>query len=170
MYPKPTDKSDMVIFIDGSLSSFENTDLVDDGEFREFHLQPIKWTRYNYQIEDKEYDEHTNIIKKKYKADLCINLRATPSNQVWLIWQTYDGKERPDLIKKFDSGLLEQNRALVKENRMWRALLYRTQISQEKGALFKRQEDILMVEKIERMRKAFGKPKEDEDADKSGEQ
>lgn len=166
MIPKPTEKSDEVFFIDGSKASFENTDLVDDGEFREFELQPLRWTRYNYQIEDNEFDQNTWTIKKKYKADLCINLRATPNNQIWLVWQTYDGKDRPDLIKRFNANMLEQNRSLVKENKMWKRLLYRVQASQSKGAMFKDQEVALEIERIEKYRKAFGKPREDEEEQK----
>jgi len=160
-YPKPTERADQIMFADGSVASFGNTFLSDDGQYRFFLLKPTKWMRYNYNIEDKDLDQNTWTIEKKYKDDLCVNLRATPDNQMWLILTTYDGKERYDVVKKFNSGMLLKNRDLMRDNKVLNALLTSKSIKQIKLGMHGGIGDKEFADRVKLMKTAFAKHQEE---------
>ena len=170
MIPKPTTKSDYVFYADGSMASIVNCILIKNGTYREFHLRPIERTRYNYQIEDDLYDKETWTIKKQYRSDLCIPLNLSPDNNVWFILCDFNGNERADLLDIFNNSLLQQNRYLLNENKSLRTLLMGSQVTQQKIAMFKEQDELQTLDKIKIMRKALGSSKKENEDEEEHEQ
>jgi len=160
-YPKPTYKADYVTFTCGSEAAFEDTWLSEDGLYRFFKLKPTPWMRFRYNIEDKDLDPNTWTKEKKYKDDLCIQVSATPDNQMWWIFATYDGKERWDVIKKFNSGMLLKNRDLIRDNKVLNALLTSKSIKQIKLGMHGGLGDKEFAERVKLMKGAFAKHQEE---------
>lgn len=165
--PKPTFKADFITFADGGEAGLVDTYLKEEDGilFRYFEMKPTSWLRYDYQIHDRDLDKDRYTITCKYKADLCVHLKETPDNQRWFLLQTYDGKERVDLISRFNKGLLEQNRILLQEINLCKIRERKLKRQMEDNIMFDKQKDRYDIEKALELRMAFGRtnqPKEDE--------
>lgn len=156
---EPTYESNWIMMGDGRLAVLIN--LKDVDEYWEFEMKPTDWMKYKYQIEEANLNQDTLTIKKKFPKDLCVPLDLSPKSSCWLILCNWDGTDKESLIDKFNRQLLEINRALKKENGVFRALLLRQFFAIDKAVKFPSESRKLLMDEIQETKKAISTPKEE---------
>ena len=127
--PKPRETQRYITYADGHMAKLENvriyTDKETKTEFIEFEIKPTEMLRWAYQIQNEEYDQQYNTIKKSYPKILCQCLDHSPLSAKWFVLCDYTGNKTDFMNAYFVNPYLDQIKQLSQELKTSKFLLAR---------------------------------------------
>lgn len=111
----PQQQERRIVFANFSIAVLADCKVNEKEDTITFSFRPTYSMKVRDQIDDKDFDETSGLIFRKYPRALCECKDPSPETQTWFLYCDYHGNKL-DITKRINQGLLIRNEYLQKEN------------------------------------------------------